>query len=89
MLIRSQNKRQIIALENAISINADDDNDIVVLYPMEGAWDTIGEYSSREKAEKALDMIQDAYQYTEECKYFGIGCTQPEFVFDMPKDGEI
>lgn len=49
----------------------------------------MGEYSSEEKAKKALEMLNNAYQYTEEWKYTGIGAKQPEFVFVFPSDDEV
>ncbi|EOS47162.1 hypothetical protein C810_01478 [Lachnospiraceae bacterium A2] len=49
----------------------------------------MGEYSSEEKAKKALEMLNNAYQYAEECKYTGVGATQPEFVFVFPADDEV
>lgn len=47
------------------------------------------EYSTIEKTKKALEMLNNAYQYAEECKYTGVGATQPEFVFVFPSDDEV
>lgn len=49
----------------------------------------MGEYSSEEKAKKALEMLNNAYQYVEECKYTGAGEKQPEFAFQFPQDSEV
>jgi hypothetical protein len=49
----------------------------------------LGRFSYKENAIKVLNMIQQQYQYIEECKYLGIGCSQPEFVFAIPTDEEM
>lgn len=49
----------------------------------------MGEYSSEEKAKKALEMLNNAYQYAEKCKYTGVVGKQPEFVFQFPADDEL
>lgn len=49
----------------------------------------MGEYSLEEKAKKVLEMLNNAYQYAEECKYTGAGAKQPEFVFVFPADDEV
>lgn len=86
MLIRSQNKKRIININTINTIQIEEDNSIfakgVVYY-------FLGEYSTKEKAIKVLDMIQNSYQYCEECKYIGVGASQPEFVFQMPQEDEV
>lgn len=61
MLIKSQNGRQIINLDNCISIGITGDNYIIVFYPFYDGWDKIGGYSSNEKAKKVLDRILDCH----------------------------
>lgn len=47
---------------------------------------SLGKYSTKERAESILQEIQNQYQYLMECKYIGIGSSQPEFVYQMPKE---
>ena len=65
-------------------------HEIIVYYPHtvenDYAYMTIGRYSTKEQAIEVLDMIQNQYQYMMECKYVGVGCSQPEFIFVMPED---
>lgn len=87
MLIKSQKKTLLINMDNVSIIWANNGN-IVVDY-VNGEHDSIANYSTEEKAIKALDMIQNSYQYCEECKYTGVGASQPEFAFQMPQDSEV
>lgn len=62
MLIRSQDKRMIINFENICTVSAfpeKDSEDIYVEYGT-GAL-MVGRYSTKAKAMKVLDMIQDVY----------------------------
>lgn len=49
----------------------------------------MGEYSSEEKAKKALEMLNNSYRYAEEYKYTRVCEKQPEFVFIFPTDDEV
>ena len=92
MLIRSQDKKVIAVLENCDSIVICKPQDIYHICTFNGVEESrtsIGIYSTEEKAIKALDMIQNSYQYCEECKYIGAGARQPEFAFQMPQDSEV
>lgn len=96
MLIRSQNKKQLVNFDNyngiAIAYQSECDFSVCAVYEMpsqEVAQVYLGNYSTEEKAMKVLDMIQNSYQYCEECKYIGIGTKQPKFVFQMPTDEEV
>lgn len=63
MLIRSQDKTIIVNIDNAFSIAIRDINGAASIYV--GSQDgccIIAEYSTREKAMKVLDMIQEAYE---------------------------
>ena len=79
MLIRSQNRRTIVYFENAVL-------DIDMSYSVNG-WFAIfancsqscfeiGTYSTREKAIKVLDMIQESH-------------VNSHIDFQMPEDGEV
>ena len=59
MLIRSQNKEVLVAFENLLNIEVSGG---VISTRVDNGWSCLlGEYSTREKAMKVLDMIQDAY----------------------------
>lgn len=79
MWIRSQN-RKILTNVNEVLICAMDDNK----YFIEGFWDkgsdTLGIYSSEEKALKVLDQIQYNMEPFEH---------EPTMVFQMPQDEEV
>lgn len=78
MWIRSQNKK-ILSKVNEVLICTMDDNK----YFIEGFWnrgsDTLGIYSSQEKALKVLDKIQYNMEPFEH---------EPTMVFQMPQDDE-
>lgn len=83
MLIRSQDKLQLIPLEiGSISIDYRNKTHIY-FYQGSGAEQTskLGEYSTEEKALKVLDMIQDYYINKE----INIRAK----VFQMPLDSEV
>ena len=73
MLIRSQDKRMIVNFENICTISAfpKDSEDI---YVEDGTGSLmVGRYSTKEKAMKALDMIQEAYADFEASKITNAG----------------
>ena len=61
MLIRSQDKEALINVDSfeAISLKRDDEKIFLKAYAV-GCNAILGEYSTKEKAMKVLDMIQDA-----------------------------
>lgn len=62
MLIRSQDKRMIVNFENICTISAFPEKDSEDIYVEDGTGSLmVGRYSTKEKAMKVLDMIQDAY----------------------------
>lgn len=65
MLIRSQNKITLIKFENiVININNINGKEIICwsqMNPGEDEYISLGHYSTKEKAMKVLDMIQEAY----------------------------
>lgn len=63
MLIRSQDKTIIVNIDNAFSIAIRDINGAASIYVgSQGGCCIIAEYSTKEKAVKVLDMIQEAYE---------------------------
>jgi hypothetical protein len=85
MLIRSQDKRKIINLENILQISINDG-----CFYVTGLICSIGEYNSNEEAISVLDKICDAYeneQYTTD-RYNGMVevpyIYKDNTVFNMP-----
>lgn len=66
MLIRSQNKISLVKFENiVININNINGKEIICwsqMNPGEDEYISLGHYSTKAKAVKALDMIQEAYE---------------------------
>lgn len=85
MLIRSQDKSRLINLDNTRELRfwecAQGFDITNCVYP-------IGHYSTREKAMKVLDMIQEACETYEYEKAFKTGLTLFE-TFQMPEDSEV
>lgn len=65
MLIRSQDKERIMNFTGAsVGIDqemSDDNNICIAIFYSENAYEELGEYSTKEKALKVLDIIQEAY----------------------------
>nr|DAG52443.1 MAG TPA: hypothetical protein [Caudoviricetes sp.] len=62
MLIRSQDKRMIVNFDNICTISAFPEKDSEDIYVEDGTGSLmVGRYSTKEKAMKVLDMIQEAY----------------------------
>lgn len=62
MLIRSQNKEVLVAFESLLNIEASGG---VISTRADNGWSCLlGEYSTKAKALKVLDMIQEAYADT-------------------------
>lgn len=60
MLIRSQNKEVLVAFENLLNIEVSSGG--VISTRIDIGWSCLlGEYSTKAKAIKVLDMIQEAY----------------------------
>ena len=87
MLIRSQNKRILINMNNVSSIEVGDNELRIFTDDGETIYD-LGSYSTKAKAMKVLDMIQEAYERYEYEKVFKTGLTLFE-TFKMPEDSEV
>lgn len=87
MLIRSQDKRILINMNNVSSIEVGDNELRIFADDGETIYD-LGEYSTKVKAMKVLDMIQEAYERYEYEKAFKTGLTLFE-TFQMPEDSEV
>ena len=89
MLIRSQNKELLVNFNVSAGIKIEEGNaKTVVTSYITGCSYLLGEYSTKEKALKVLDMIQDAYERYEYEKVFKTGLTLFE-TFQMPEDSEV
>ena len=86
MLIRSQNKEVLVAFEFLPDIEVSGG---VISARRDMGWCyLLGEYSTKAKAIKVLDMIQEAY-----CKFMSVknddAWNGKESVFYMPVDSEV
>lgn len=82
MLIRSKNKKILIDMSNLIICLDKSDTKVICFHTaaMDGeACAILGEYSTTEKAVRAISMIQDAYFYH----------AARDHVFQMPQDEEV
>lgn len=87
MLIRSQNKETLVNIETSIVLYIS--GTIGKKYPISTSNGyAIGFYSTKAKAMKVLDMIQEAY-----CKFMSVknddAWDGKESVFYMPEDSEV
>ena len=93
MLIRSQDKTALVKFENiVINLKLPDSLNIMCWSLQDaqrsGGYFILGRYSTKEKAMKVLDMIQEAY-----CKFMSVknddAWSGKESVFYMPEDSEV
>ena len=92
MLIRSQDKMSLVKFENiVVNINNINGKEIICwsqMNPGEDEYISLGYYSTKAKAMKVLDMIQEAY-----CKFMSVknddAWDGKEAVFQMPEDGSV
>ena len=92
MLIRSQNKMSLVKFKNiVININNISGKEIICwsqMNPGEDEYISLGHYSTKAKAMKVLDMIQEAY-----CKFMSVknddAWDEKESVFYIPADSEV
>lgn len=89
MLIRSQDKEILINFNNSPAIKIiGTKEDVTIICSDTYETFVIGNYSTREKAMKVLDMIQEAY-----CKFMSVknddAWSGKESVFYMPEDSEV
>lgn len=89
MLIRSQNKAVLLNFSNLAAIYTVKDGDDFIISSLEGENKcTLGKYSTKAKAMKVLNMIQEAYERYEYEKAFKTGPALFE-TFQMPEDSEV
>lgn len=89
MLIRSQNRELLINFNNAPAIGIMEvKGDAKITCSDTNETLDIGSYSTKAKAMKVLDMIQEAYERYEYEKAFKTGLALFE-TFQMPEDSEV
>lgn len=93
MLIRSQDKTALVKFENIVVNLKLPDSLNVICWSLQdaqrsGGYFILGKYSTKEKAIKVLDMIQEAYERYEYEKAFKTGLALFE-TFQMPEDSEV
>lgn len=89
MLIRSQDKRMIVNFDNICTVSAFPEKDSEDIYVEDGTGSLmVGRYSTKAKAMKVLNMIQEAY-----CKFMSVknddAWDGKESAFYMPEDSEV
>lgn len=94
MIIRSQDEKNIVNLDNVYAIyrvvksngkiKENYETDIRCSNGLKETEGILGTYSAEEKAIKVLDMIQVAYEETSSLSGFGANT-----VFQMPQDSEV
>lgn len=88
MLIRSQDKTIIINVDNVFNISVRDINGTIIIYiGSPSSCCIIAEYSTKEKAMKVLDMIQEAYMDFEASKITSTGLAAAAYTgsYDTPE----
>lgn len=89
MLIRSQDKETLINFNNSIAVNTMVDiGGVTKMFCSYSCDDyVIGHYSSKEKAMKVLDMIQEAYADFESAKITSTGLAATAYTgnYDTPE----
>lgn len=93
MLIRSQDKTALVKFENIVVNLKLPDSLTIICWSLQdaqrsGGYFILGKYSTKAKAMKVLDMIQEAYERYEYEKAFKTGLTLFE-AFQMPEDGSV
>ncbi len=91
MLIRSQNKISLVKFENiVVNIDNIDGKEIICwsqMNPGEDEYISLGHYSTKVKAMKVLDMIQEAYMAFESAKITSTGLAAAAYTgsYDTPE----
>lgn len=89
MLIRSQDKTAIIKVDNAFNIAVRDINGTIVIHiGNSSSCCIIAEYSTKAKAMKVLDMIQEVYSDFEASKIISTGLAAAAWAgdYDTPEN---
>nr|DAG82359.1 MAG TPA: hypothetical protein [Caudoviricetes sp.] len=80
MLIRSQDKRMIVNFDNICTVSAFPEKDSEDIYVEDGTGSLmVGRYSTKAKAMKVLDMIQEAYMEYKSGEIVGNGLARSAY----------
>lgn len=82
MLIRSQDKKSLINMDNVTDLSVVGGSEIMACYTTDQEYQRIGKYNDEAKAIKVLDMIQEFYN---RYKYD----VEMSDTFQMPQDEEV
>ena len=93
MWLRSQNKEMLINANNIRIISDSHSYDIICDF-YDGEYYYLGEYSTKEKALKVMNMIQNAitgtrFEFTDIVRDCDLAGIEIHNVFNMPKDEEV
>lgn len=93
MLIRSQDKTTLVKFENIVVNLKLPDSVTIICWSLQdaqrnGGYFVLGEYSTKEKAMKVLDMIQEHYEGYEDERIYKEGLYGIE-TFQIPADSEV
>ena len=93
MWLRSQNKEMLINANNIRIISDSHSYDIICDF-YDGEYYYLGEYSTKEKALKVMDMIQNAitgtrFEFTDIVRDCDLAGIEIHNVFNMPQDSEV
>lgn len=90
MLIRSQNKAVLLNFSNRAAIYTVKDGDDFIISSIEGENKcTLGKYSTKAKAMKVLDMIQEAYAEYKTAENMSTGLTSAIYTRHYASEEEI
>lgn len=90
MLIRSQDKRMIVNFDNICTVSAFPEKDSEDIYVEDGTGSLmIGRYSTKVKAMKVLDMIQEAYAEYKTAENMSTGLTSAIYTRHYASEEEI
>lgn len=101
MLIRSQDKTALVKFENiVVNLKLPDSLNVICWSWQDaqrsGGYFILGKYSTKEKAMKVLDMIQEAYSEYQIMLNFSVSYlhefkekTDGFAIFQMPEDSEV
>ena len=97
MWIRSQNESVLVNVNDICFYEVNKDSEIIYQFRCYGYGDDyyiLGEYSTKEKAMKVMDMIQNAitgtrFEFTDIVRDCDLAGIEIHNVFNMPKDEEV
>lgn len=84
MLIRSQNKEVLAVFENLLDVEVS--GGVISARKYNGWYCLLGEYSTKEKSLKVLDMIQEAYSDFESAKITSTGLATAAYAISLNYD---